>query len=535
MNIAEILVLLLFLLYFVCLPPIFKRAGLTSWHGYVPVLQWITWLKMIKRPWYWVFVMFVPGVNLLMLAIMNVELGIVFNKRSTKEQWYFGALPWIAIPDFAFRGKDAKYVGPRDWSKRKKGMLREWSEAVLFAVIAASIIRSFFFEAFTIPTGSMEGSMLVGDYLFVSKMSYGAKVQQTPLSFPFMHNTLPGSMTNSYVEWISLPNYRLPGFGDVDRYDPVVFNFPHGDTILAHPALAGHDYYARIRDRGVQIAGGYDAYSQNPEQYNKQARNFYRNNPSQPIDIKARPIDKAENYIKRCMGLPGETLEIRNREVYINGERVDNPEGVQFDYILRLQNPAMIGKVREMLDLTDQDFDRDPRTGRLLESRISLTNSEREKLLAMNVVDTLYLDDQSGLRGTLSMFPNVNRAPYNTWDPDNYGPVHIPAEGETITLTAENLPVYQRAIQVYEGNDLEIDADGTIRINGEATTEYTFKQNYYWMMGDNRHNSADSRFWGFVPHTHVVGKAVFTWLSMQNEQQHGESKIRWNRMFQLVD
>lgn len=535
MNIAEILLILLYLVYFPALPQIFKKAGLPAWHGYVPVLQWVTWLKMIKRPWYWVFVLFVPGVNLLMLTIMNVEIGLVFNKRSTKEQWYFGALPWVAVPDFAFRNKDAKYVGPRDWSKRKKGMLREWGEAIIFAVIAASIIRSFFFEAFTIPTASMEGSMLVGDYLFVSKMSYGAKVQQTPLSFPFVHNTLPGSMKNSYVEWISLPYFRLPGFGDVDRYDPVVFNFPHGDTILAHPALAGHDYYARIRDRGVQLAKSYQAYEEDPELYNEQARRSYLRNPGTPVPIKSRPVDKAENYIKRCMGLPGETLELREREVFINGEQVDNPEGVQFDYIMRLKNPAMINKVREVLALTNQDFDRDPRTGRILEDRISLTNSEREKLLAMDVVDTLYVDDQSALRGSLSMFPNVNATPYNNWDPDNYGPVHIPAEGEEIILTAENLPLYQRAIEVYEGNELEVLANGDIAINGNITDRYTFKQNYYWMMGDNRHNSADSRFWGFVPETHVVGKAVFTWLSLQNEQQHGESKIRWNRMFQLVD
>lgn len=533
MNVFEIFLVVLFLLYFICLPPIFKKAGVSSWHGLVPILQWITWLKLIKRPWYWFIVLLIPGVNLLMLAIMNVELGLAFNKRSVKDQWYFGAIPWLAIPDLAFRMKEVKLVGPRDWSNKKKGMIREWSEAVLFAVIAASVIRSFFFEAFTIPTGSMEGSMLVGDYLFVSKMSYGSKIQQTPLSVPFIHNTLPGGMKNSYLTWWEIPYVRLPGFGDVDRYDPVVFNFPHGDTILAHPALAGHDYYARIRDAAIQIAQGPENYSADPEKYEEQAREYYTRNSREPIEIKGRPIDKAENYIKRCIGLPGERIEMRDRTVYINGEPIETPEHSQLDYHIELSNPAMIGRIRKELELTDQDFNRD-RNGNILENQVSLTASEREKLISMNVLDTIYLEDQSLLRGTMSIFPNSLMSPYDMWDADNFGPIQIPAMGESIELTVENLPIYQRAIAVYEGNDLEV-VDGVIYINGEGSDAYTFKQNYYWMMGDNRHNSADSRFWGFVPETHVVGKAVFTWFSKSNVMQHGESRIRWERMFRTVN
>ena len=489
---------------------------------------------MLKRPWYWAFALIVPGINLLMLTILNVETGIAFNKREVKDQWFFGALPWVAIPDLAFRKKDLKFVGPRDWSKRKKGMFREWGEAILFAVIAASIIRSFFFEAFTIPTGSMEGSMLVGDYLFVSKMSYGPKIQQTPLSVPFVHNALPGSLTKSYVEWWEIPYFRLPGFGSVERFDPVVFNFPHGDSVLMHPMLVGHDYYARIRDTGVQMAKSIEEYEKDPEGYNARARNFFENNPRGPIPIVKRPIDKAENYIKRCMGVAGETIEIKDRIVHINGNPVENPEGVQFDYIMRLKNPAIITKVREKLGLTDQDFARNPETGEIQQSQISLTMEEKATLEAMDVLDTLYLDDQSGLRGTLNIFPNVNMAPYNTWDPDNVGPVYIPAKGDKVDLTLQNLPLYRRAIEVYEDNEVEVNGN-EIKINGQTVSSYTFKQNYYWMMGDNRHNSADSRFWGFVPETHIVGKAVFTWFSKQNVQQHGEDRIRWERMFQFVD
>jgi signal peptidase I len=529
MNLFEILILILFLQYFVTLPQIFAKAGLTSWHGFIPVLQWITWLKMVKRPWYWVFILFVPGVNLLMLTILNVETGIAFNKRSMKEQWIFGALPWYGFFDLAFRQKEAKLIGPRDWTNKKKTIQREWGEAILFAVIAASVIRSFFFEAFTIPTGSMEGSMLVGDYLFVSKMSYGPKIQQTPLSLPFIHNALPGSMTNSYVEWVKLPNFRLPGFGKVERYDPVVFNFPHGDTVIAHPSYAGHDYYALLRKVGESLAGSPEAYVDQKDFYNEKAKAEYQK--ALKVDIKSRPIDKEENYIKRCIVLPGETIEIKDRQVYINDVALVNPEGLQYDYIMKLKNPAMLKKVLDKLELTNIDFEVNERQ-MVNHGVVSLTASEVEQLRNMNVVDTLYLESQAFHKGILSIFPNSLQAPYNTWDPDNFGPLTLPKEGVAMELNPTNWPLYQRAIGVYEGNDVKLE-DGQIFINGEVSTSYTFKQDYYWMMGDNRHNSADSRMWGYVPESHVVGKAVFTWFSKQNEAQHGESKIRWNRMFRV--
>ncbi|MDG1261814.1 MAG: S26 family signal peptidase [Flavobacteriales bacterium] len=528
MNIFEIIIVLLFLQYFITLPGIFKKAGLTSWHGFIPVLQWLTWLKMLKRPWYWVFILLVPGVNLLMLTILNVETGIAFNKRSMKEQWFFGGLPWIALFDLSFRQKEAEFIGPRDWTNRKKSFQREWGEAILFAVIAASVIRSFFFEAFTIPTGSMEGSMLVGDYLFVSKMSYGPKIQQTPLSLPFIHNAIPGGMTNSYLEWIQLPNYRLPGFGDVERYDPVVFNFPHGDSVVAHPSTAGHDYYALLRNVGKQMAGSPEAYVADKVTYDERAKAYYQKQLK--ADIKARPIDKEENYIKRCVALPGETIEIRDRQVFLDGEAMENPDGLQYNYTLKLKNPEMISKIIEKLGLTNVDFGQE-RNG-VNYGKVALTQGEVDQLTALNVVDTMFLESQASNQGQLIVFPNSLQAPYNTWDQDNYGPVTLPAKGKTYDLNLENLPIYERVISVYEGNDLEV-RDGQILINGEVVTSYTFAQDYYWMMGDNRHNSADSRMWGFVPESHVVGKAVFTWFSKQNEAQHGESKIRWDRMFQV--
>jgi len=233
--IVWILLAALVLIYSITLPSLLKRAGLNSALGYIPLVNFVPMLKLIKRPWYWFFVILCPGINLWLIIILNVELGLAFGKRSTKDQWLFGALPWLALPQLAFKEKALAYVGPRDWTGKKKTMAREWTEALLFAVIAASAIRTFFFEAFTIPTPSMEKSMLVGDYLFVSKMSYGPKVPQTPLAVPFLHNALPGSMTNSYSEAINLPYFRLPGFGRVERLDPVVFNFPHGDTIMVDP------------------------------------------------------------------------------------------------------------------------------------------------------------------------------------------------------------------------------------------------------------------------------------------------------------
>jgi len=501
-GIPEILFIVLILIYCFTLPKILTRAGQNTWMSYVPVLQYFPFVKAIHRPWYWVLLLLVPGVNLIMMAIINVELGIVFNQRSTKQQWIMGALPWYGLIQLAFQNTDAPYVGARDWSKTKKSFARDWSEAILFAVVAATVIRSFFLEAFTIPTPSMEKSMLVGDYLFVSKFSYGTKLPQTPMSIPFLHNALPGSsMMNSYVDWFSLPYFRLPGLGDVDRFDPVVFNFPHGDTILVDPYYAGHDYYGILMQEAIVMASlesknnqdtlsGLDKYKMNPEKYKAKARaNFnekkvcvscgYGKGNGRPFPIggtRYRPMDKKENYIKRCIGLPGETLKIEHRQVMINGAAIENPQGLMFNYQFELINPAMKKRI---------------------EDKYTINN-------------------------------------FADWTVDNYGPVTIPAKGMTITLDHHQFEMYKRVIDVYENHSIE-ERDGQFFIDGVAQTQYTFESDYYWMMGDNRHHSADSRFWGFVPENHVVGKAVFTWFSKGNPEYHKNTKIRWNRMFRLVD
>lgn len=541
MSIPVVLLLLLLVIYSITLPKIFVKAGEESWKGYIPVFNLFVLIKLLKRPFWWIFLLFVPGVNLIMFTILHVETAIAFDKRNAGEQWFAGVLPWVFLPMLAFSEPDAKWVGSRDWEGKKKSFMREWGEAIIFAIVAASIIRTFFLEAFTIPTPSMEGSMLVGDYLFVSKMSYGPRVPETPLSIPFVHNIIPGSMMNSYSEIIKLPNFRLPGFGDVDRYDAVVFNFPHGDTVLIDPEYVSHDYYGFLRDEAIAIAGGYKNYSTNPTKFKTKARiNFEEKKYCKSCShhkiggVKRRPVDKEDNYVKRCVGLPGETLEIRDKQVFINGEAIPNPDKLQYLHFIKF----IEGKEHQGMKKMQKAF-------RLLRSEIQtyqgnrtlpLSAGQYETLKSWSLVDTSFVlsfpKDVNHNRERL--FPNYNSDLYSGWTVDNYGPVHLPAKGETVELTLENLPTYQRAIEVYEHNELQV-KDGQIFINGEAANSYIFQQGYYWMMGDNRHNSADSRFWGFVPEDHVVGKALFTWFSKEDNYNHGDNRIRWKRMFKTVE
>jgi signal peptidase I len=550
MYLPEIFLLLLVVVYCVSLSPLFRRAGHPSALAYMPVAQFVPFLKIIRRPWWWIILLLIPGVNLVMLMIINVELGIAFGKRSTKDQWMFALLPWYAIPQLAFREKSAEYIGPRDWKGKKKSFTREWGEAIVFAIVAATVIRTFFLEAFTIPTPSMEKSMLVGDYLFVSKMSYGPKIPQTPVSVPFVHNALPGSMRNSYVDWFSLPYMRLPGFGEVERFDPVVFNFPNGDTILVDPYYAGHDYYSILRQEALFMAGNnFEEFKKNRAKYEAQAReNFSEKRVCEscrtsrqarkgfPIGgVKDRPVDKKENYIKRCIGLPGEDIQIVDRQVMINGKPVENPEEMMWSYYFGLQGANLPKKLesefglnRNTLEPVGQDS-----VGRFI-YRASFTQAEFEKLKTMKDIRFAEVSNEPLVEeNMMEIYPNAPMAPFNTWTRDNMGPLHIPKAGDSIDLTPENIAVYRRVITVYEGATWE-ERDGGIYINGVPATSYVFRYNYYWLMGDNRHQSADSRYWGFVPETHVVGKAVFTWFSRENMEYHNSTKIRWNRMFRGV-
>lgn len=525
--------------HLVFLPKLFEKAGLPAWHGRIPGLNYWTWLKMIDRPWYWIFTLLVPGINLIMLTIMHVEASIVMNRRTAKDQWRIGALPWWGMYDLA-RGKETKYVGRREWTKTKKSALREWGESILWAVVVASIVRAFVFEAFTIPTPSMEGSMLVGDYLYVSKTAYGPRVPETPFTTPFVHNVLPGSMIPSYTTWFSLPHFRLPGLGDVERYDAVVFNFPHGDTIVVDPVLAGHDYYAILRREGMMHAGGNrEAFLADEAGHLDAARRTL----DKRHGLRARPMDKMENYVKRCVGLPGETIEVIDRVLHVDGKALPTPAHLQFEYVVTFPEGRALAQAYKLLDLTLLDLQTGVQVKNLpqlfgyrdgFDLVLALTDDELKQLESSGLTTQIQRIDQSNTRGTLHMFPNVASDEFDQWDPDNLGPIAIPKAGMTVELNARNWALYQRVIRVYEGHEAVKTNDGYF-IDGVRATDYTFEQNCYWMMGDNRHRSADSRMWGFVPETHIVGRASFVWFSKQNVQQHAEKKIRWSRMFKGVE
>ena len=369
------------------------------------------------------------------------------------------------------------------WKKEKpavkKGFVREWVDAIVFAVIAATIIRLFLIEAYTIPTSSMEKSLLIGDFLFVSKVSYGPRIPNTPLAFPFAHHTMPGTRdTKSYLEWLKLPYMRLPGFTSIKNNDVVVFNYP----------MEGF-----------------------------------------------RPVDKRENYIKRCVAIPGDVLEVKARELYINNELADKPEKMQYSYDVRTDGTGF-----NKLVLRKYDISEGGRVSNNGDFTLTMTDEARQQISELNNVQSVEPTiAQKGMYAEY-IFPNSDAELKSTtskkffWNVDNFGPITIPKKGETVELTADNLPIYERLILFYEHNDLKIEED-RIYINGIEASSYTFQMDYYFMMGDNRHNSADSRFWGFVPEDHIVGKAVFIWLSIDKDATKLFEKIRWGRIFNLID
>jgi signal peptidase I len=363
-------------------------------------------------------------------------------------------------------------------AKKKKGFVREWVDAIVFAVIAATIIRLFLIEAYTIPTSSMEKSLLVGDFLYVSKVSYGPRVPMTPRAFPFAHHTIPVLNTKAYLEWIKLPYYRLPGFGKIENNDVVVFNYP----------MEGF-----------------------------------------------RPVDKRENYIKRCVGIPGDKLEVKGGVLHINDEQADLPEKMQHSYNVKTNGTGFNKRILRKLDITEG--------GRVSNSGdFSLFMTEEAEAELGKLTNVVEIERSVAREGEYAeyIFPNSDSELASTdgkkffWNVDNFGPIQIPRKGETMQLTADNLPIYERVISFYEGNDLKIEED-RVYINGVETDSYTFKMDYYFMMGDNRHNSADSRFWGFVPEDHIVGKAVFIWLSVDQTATKFFERIRFSRMFSLID
>ena len=490
-------------------------------------------------------------------------------RKATRTQWvkfaivtvlYLAFLIWVKswlgliVLPFIFDIYISKKIPWGFWKKSENPAVRSvmsWVDAIVFALVAVYFVNIYVFQNYQIPSSSLEKSLLVGDYLYVSKLSYGPRVPNTPLSMPLAQHTLPLVNTKSYIEWPQWDYKRVPGLGKVKRNDIVVFNFPAGDTVATN--FQQTDFYTLAYNEGQRLYPNpvnMDSLTRKQQRavydlYYNAGRNLIRSNPKMYGDIVVRPVDRRENYVKRCVGLPGDTLEIRDAQVYIDGKPIENPEEMQLNYLVQTTGPYITEDMFRELGISkdDQALYDDP-TWEETFAQIGLNNHNAQGKMApiyhLPLTKKMY-DTLSGNKKLISkivmepeeyagqMYP-LNL--YTKWNRNNYGPIWIPAKGATITLTEDNLPIYERCIVAYEGNKLEIKPDG-IYINGEKTDQYTFKMDYYWMMGDNRHNSADSRYWGFVPEDHIVGKPLFVWWS-SDPDRHGFSGIRWSRLFTWV-
>jgi len=503
MNLYFVLTILFSLASLVGLWGIFEKAGYKGWITLIPFYNFYIWLKIIKRPLWWYIFLLIPFIDVFVILLMIVEIAKCFKKYGLGQQAVAVLFPFFYLPYLAFSPKE-KYFDPSKLPPVKKSVVREWVDAIIFAVIAASIIRIFLIEAYTIPTSSMEKTLLVGDYLFVSKISFGPKVPNTPIAFPFVHHTLPLTVsTKSYLEWISLPYYRFPGFSKIHNMDVVVFNYPDGDT-LSTKFQSNISYYQFVRQYGRDAVWG------NKDYFG---------------EIIARPVDKRENFIKRCIGIPGDKIQIIDRKVLINGHEEQNPGTKQYKYIVKTDGNPINTKNLEKMDITEKIATDNNGT-----YEITLSDASFEKIRQFsNIISITPEIIPSGIWD-----PNI--FPFDSnykWNVDNFGPIIVPKKGSTVILSLDNICLYSRIIKVFEKNDLQI-RDEKIFINGKVSNSYTFKMNYFWMMGDNRHNSADSRYWGFVPEDHVVGKAVFVWLSLDPNKTLLDGKIRFNKLFRIV-
>lgn len=454
---------------------------------------------------------------------------------------YIAFLAWIGswwgliVVPFLVDAYTTRWV-PWTWWKDLENpiarMVMSWVDAIVFSLVAVYFFNIYFFQNYTIPSSSLEKSLLVGDYLFVSKMSYGPRVPQTPLHAPLCQHTLPWG-GKSYIEWPQW-DYKRVTPRPVGQNDIVVFNYPAGDTIVTSPAYQAADYYMMCYVFGRQlmqqngIPVGMDnlppleRYRTFQQMY-ELGRQYIAFSSSEFGRVDHRPVDRRENYVKRCVGLPGQTLQIKDRIIYIDGKAQKEPDNVQYNYRVELNGNLPDELVYE-LGISQDDLQELYQTG-----ICPLTAKARQALLART--DLVASVEDVDYQETESLYP-LNG--HTGWTQDNYGPILIPKKGMSVPLSLENLPIYERPISVYEGNSVEVTDAGDILINGEKSDSYTFRMDYYWMMGDNRHNSADSRFWGFVPEDHVVGKPIMIWLSTDKDRG-GLRHIRWNRLFSLVD
>ena len=421
------------------------------------------------------------------------------------------------------------------WWKDSEGPVKfimSWVDALVFALVAVYFINLFFFQNYVIPSSSLEKSLLTGDYLFVSKVSYGPRIPQTPLTMPLTQHTLPVFQCKSYIEWPHWDYRRVKGLGKVQLNDIVVFNYPAGDTLVSSPVYQAQDFYQLCYSCGYQLLD--EAKRPNIDSLNPQQQwDFYQYvyqvgkdyvKANQPTfgSITTRPTDRRENYVKRCVGLPGQTLQIKDRVVYLDGKPNKEPDNVQYTYYVKLKDELSDALMKD-LGISMEDLISLNQNGYMpLTQRAKNELSKRKDL-----VESIRLNTEAVVG---DLYPLNART---GWTRDNYGPIWIPQKGKTIALNMQNIAVYERPIKTYEGHDLQV-KDNKIFIDGKEAKEYTFAMDYYWMMGDNRHNSADSRYWGFVPEDHIVGKPIFIWWS-SDPDRGGFKGIRWNRLYRWVD
>ncbi|ASU36439.1 S26 family signal peptidase [Mucilaginibacter xinganensis] len=456
---------------------LFKKAGRPGWEALVPIYSFYIMLRLSGRPAWWLIWLAVPVINVVAGIGVYIDFIKSYGKFSIRQQAAAFVLPFIYLPKWGLE-KKTKYLGPSASREFKEiqhenltnSAVREWSGAILFATVAATLIRSLFIEAYVIPSGSMESSLLIGDYLFVSKINYGARMPITPVAFPFAHHTMPLINTPAYWGGIRLPYFRLPGITHVKRGDVVVFNYP---------VDADSPYY--------------------------------------------RPVDKRENFIKRCQAEPGDTLRLINARVYINGKMMNEPAEAQQAFLVNTNGAPVDSLVLRQLHIEQsQQFGNDNYEMLMTRQAARKLGSYSNVKIVREYFQPLYTADPR-------IFPHDD---HFKWNVDNLGPIIVPKKGWTVMLDSLTIPLYKRAIEVYEYNKVAMSGKN-LMINGRLAMAYTFKQDYYWMMGDNRHNSEDSRFWGLVPEDHIVGKALFIWMST-DETAGFLHQTRWSRIFRLI-
>ena len=525
-----IFILIVQVIHFLGTWKLYVKAGRKAWEAAIPIYNAIVLMQIINRPKWWVILLFIPIINLLMFPVIWVETIRSFGRNSLVESWLVVLTLgfYIYYVNYAL---DVKYIEER--SLHPKTALGEWVSSIVFAVVAATLVHTYFIQPYVIPTGSLEKTLRIGDFLFVSKFHYGARTPMTTVAAPMVHDTIPVLGIRSYLNNPQLPYFRLPGFKKVKRNEIVVFSWP-ADTV-------------RIffkKEKGVK-----------------------------------KPIDKKSNYVKRCVGVPGDSLAVINGYVYINGQQTVLPDRAmpQYDYMAYSQK-GVSSKLLKELGVTD--FNRTYVTSQLNQNQFDqiskyllgsrrgnsgnielITNhlgiptkairsaglslkeqTDRQRLLTITDDLAEKLNTNAAIDSVVKTIEPKNKKGYNifpqdnsyAWNNDNFGPIYLPEKGKTVPLNMEVLPVYKKIIKDYEGNTISVNGN-QISINGKLTDTYTFKQDYYWMMGDNRDHSEDSRTWGFVPENHIVGTPIFIWMSIDNFRDGWRNwKIRWERVFTTV-